>query len=843
MSGDKGRMKSVLGLAVSVSCACMGAFAAVELGENIVANGKFENEQSDVPGFWHMDSWNHPENLTVDPTGGPDGLPAIGARPPADGKPTSFGISQGGFDLDLKGRYRLSGWVRKRDFRTGKRCGLVLAPYGWSSDCGVDFGGGTCDWTRFEREVHAIKSKDGLMRLCFFVQEYTGSIEIADVRLEAMDEETCRKTGRSALVAAQRVPKLVPWEPLLSEIPRNAPAVTFRFFGELADPAAHEAMLSVGGKTSARAPLPERGGKLTLALPLEVKNGRLTVEIVNRVTGEKAFSRTHDFRTVEACGDFPSGRRLNNMVVELFRGKVEDGQSFAFGLAHGGWTFIAAKGAEEVLLDGRRVIAPDTPRGETFRELEAGRHTVTVKGSAELTVRRIPELFCFAPVLSPVKENPPFDWAFQEKYVLPAVTTLNGGTIPIEARRRYRDSGRLWLANLISRNLADDGDLTRRLEKANGMSAAAIFQDGVTCDEQGFTDVPTMARYAAGLWAYGDRNGKRAYTWAIGHPATEGVDHDLISAAANGTGGRGKFLSEIYLKAQPTEAKARAAMELAAGEKIGHYRRFTPLVNQKYGIVFGNFNQAPGISLCGYPEVDYRYYLDMQFNMLANDPRFVDLPCTGVWGSYRADDELHRWTFMLMRHYFVEGRREMLSGKYGFRYIPGHLRNPDFADGLVSWRASQGVSVGCCKDFGTKTEGRWLLGMSVGDTFAVLPRTAEGTASVSQPATGLVPGRKYVLRFADFDVDDVMTARFAPRRIGVEVELDGAEIDRTLTWEHVDERPEKDMKGARINYRQIVFRAKSAEVGVTFSNVSAKSGERVGVNYISLLPYLPRLGD
>ena len=53
---------------LAAACACMGAFAAVELGENIVANGKFENEQSDVPGFWHRDSWNHPENLTIDPS-------------------------------------------------------------------------------------------------------------------------------------------------------------------------------------------------------------------------------------------------------------------------------------------------------------------------------------------------------------------------------------------------------------------------------------------------------------------------------------------------------------------------------------------------------------------------------------------------------------------------------------------------------------------------------------------------------------------------------------------------------------------------------------------------------
>jgi len=812
------------------------------VGENFIANGRFETEQCDVPAFWHMDSWNHPENLVVDPTGGPDGLPCVSARAPEAGKVTSFGMAQGGFRLAEKGRYLLSGWVRKQDFLPRKRSGLVFHDGPWIDDCGIDFTAGTCDWTRFEQEVHAVKTETGLLRLSLFIGEYSGSISLADVRLEAMDEETLRQTGKSALVAAQDAPKLIPWLPLLSEVPRENPRVTFRFFGELPDPGAYEAVLTVDGNTCDRKPLPARGGEVSLALPQGKSTGRFSIRIANAATGIPVFVRTHDFRTVETCADAPAGRRLNNMVVELHAGKVPADGAFRFGLRHGGWTYVAVKGADEVLLDGKRVIDSATPRLETFRELAAGCHVVSVVGggTAELTVRRIPELFSYAPVNSPIKENPPCDWAFQERYVLPAVTTLNGGELPQDARARYRASGRLWLANLISRDLKDGQDLRHRLEKAGGMSAAAIFYDGVTCDEQGFTDVPTMARYAEGLWAYGDPNGKRAYTWVIGSPATEGVDHDLLSAAANGTGGRGRFLSEIYLVARPTEEKARAALNLAARDKIGVFRRYSPLVDQKYGVIFGAFNQAPGISLCAYPEVDYRYYLDMQFHLLANDPAFKDLSCTGVWGDYRADDELHRWTFMLMRHYFVEGRREMLSPSYGFCYIPGHLKNPDFTDGFSSWKTKGDVCLEAKAGFGLKTEGRWQSPSGVGDTYAVLSRKDDAEAVVEQLACGLQTGKRYVLRFAAFDADDIKADRFAPRRVGLGLVLDGAEVDDSLSWEHVDDHPGK---GARINYRQVVFTARQSEVSVRFAAGEIESGRRIGLNDISLLPYLSRDDD
>ena len=132
-----------------------------------------------------------------------------------------------------------------------------------------------------------------------------------------------------------------------------------------------------------------------------------------------------------------------------------------------------------------------------------------------------------------------------------------------------------------------------------------------------------------------------------------------------------------------------------------------------------------------------------------------------------------------------------------------------------------------------------------GDTFAVLVRGEGESSSLSQTAKGLVPGRRSCLQFATFDVKDVKANRVAPRRFAVSATLsEGAEIDKALSWVHVDER----IKGryevnngvARINLHHIVFTAKSSEVELKLDNAAASPGEELGVNYVSLLPYYAR---
>ena len=830
-------MKSALTAVVAIACAF--AFAGVEPGENLIVNPRFVTDQGNSPDFWNL--LHGTAKFSCRPVGGPGDVPyvSIDAAGGAGGSPS---LRQYGLRLHDKGRYRLSGWVRKREF-SAVRSGFVIASAGWKRDEGVIFENGSCDWRRFTKEFTAFPSDDGMWFAAFYANTSEGRVDLADVRLEAIDEETAARTETSALLEAQDRPRLVPWSPMLNEIPKDEPKVTFRFFGKLpeGEDSDYDVLTEVGGITN-RMVLIREG--TTVPLPPGVKGWKFIATVVNRRSGRVVFSRRYPFSTVRRCVDHPVGRRLNNMVREIFNEPLSEGSAskLEFGMAHAGWVYVSVA-ADTVKLDGTTVITGTTPRHETFRELKAGDHVLCIKGARQgsVVVRRMPEILNYCPgVMSRVKENPPYDWEFQERFVLPGVTTLNAGNIPPAVRSDVRDRGYKWLANLHSLNPADGLDIARRLAGCKAMRADSPY-DGVTCDEQFLRILPAMDRYAESMWAYVGKPGRHVYTWVVGKPTISGVHHDLIASAANATFGHGKVLGELYCETQSTEDEARAYLRERLAETHKSFTSAHPSMKAKYGVILGNFNQVPALSLCLHPEVDYRYYLDMQFNMLANDPEFQDLACTGVWGSYYADEELHRWTFMLTRHYCIEGRKEMLSARYGFKYAPGHIVNPDFKEGFAAWNRTGCVGLGQHSGFGKESESRWSNSSSLGDTFAVLPGRGEDRSLVSQVVRNLQPGRPYVLRFATFDVDDAKAGRNAPRRLDVVAKLSGAEVDKSLSWTHVDEHVDK--KGARVNYTQIVFRPSTPEVTIEFSNEDSETRRDCGLNCVSLLPYLSRVAS
>jgi hypothetical protein len=291
-----------------------------------------------------------------------------------------------------------------------------------------------------------------------------------------------------------------------------------------------------------------------------------------------------------------------------------------------------------------------------------------------------------------------------------------------------------------------------------------------------------------------------------------------------------------------TEEEARAHLKRYVADALDRYRERHPLSVASAGAIFGNFNQMPILSLVHNPAIDYKYYLDMQLNLAANDPSCRDLGAVGYWGCNYADDEMKRWSFALMRHYVVEGHTNMLSSTCGFRYRPEHLEDGDFSGGFASWRTSGKVRADSYPEFARRSQCRWGGNGGVGDTFAVLTREEGAPATVGQTAKGLVQGRAYCLQFSTFDVKDVKANRIAPRRFGIDVKLGaGAEVRKDLSWVHVDERTKGrydfNDNVARVNLHHVVFTARAAETEIVFNNAAAEVGEELGINAVSLNPY------
>ena len=832
---------------VAVCLTAIASWGSVRPGENLLLNGKLEADQMDFPPFWNalkdLFRWH--------PSGGPDGLPYASV---CGEKADSARMKQFGLNLASNGLYRMSMKVRTKDLSYQHPSGLIVVNNGpWVSTAGImdlprDTGG---EWKPISAEFTCFASEAGYYAMVY-VKNQKGVLEVADLKLEAVDALALRETGESNLLAAQSRPRLVPVSPLLAKIPADDPAVTFRFFGKLAgEDADYEVVLvAEGSREKVRVPLVRAGTRVPL--PKGAKEGQLIVGVVSGRTGESFAKSRFNFATVPAVRVPQTGRRrLNNLVTEVLSAEVPADGALSFVRARDGWTYVAFEGRPgadfSVRLDGQEVISSKLPRTETFRLLGAGEHKLAVTGGAggRIVVREIAEILSYCPCVNNyVSENPPYDWTFHEKYVFPASTTQLGGSIPSERLPTFKARGGQWFGNMSLVGGKEDV-MSAKILASDGY--AKSWYDGVTCDEENYADVTAIDDYARGFWAFDLRNRpvKPICTWVYGKPAVESVGQDFCSACMNISRGRGKILSEMYCSTRATEAEARQFLRTYVGEPMERYRSWFPDGLGSFGVVLGNFNQVPILSIAHHPEVDFKYYLDLQMNFVANDPSCRGLGLVGYWGSYYADEETHRWSFEVMRHYAVEGATNMLSAAYGFRHNPDHILNGDFRGTLAPWKPSGRVRAESHDGFGAKNQNRWGGSGGTGDTFATLVRDEGAPASLTQVAKGLVPGRKYCLQFATFDVKDVRAFRIAPRRFGVEARLlDGAEVDRALSWTHVDKR----ITGryaindgvARINLHHIVFTAKAETVEIALDNAAAVVGEELGVNFVSLNPYFER---
>jgi hypothetical protein len=838
-----------LGIVILASCAA----GAVAEGENLLINGGFDAEEANFPEFWSPSSTR---DVICCRNGGPEGNKASIVLKSDGSTPGTLSARQQGMTLVAGETYKLSGYIKTKGFQS-RYAGLVVHNSGWTSAVGITNLPADLEWAFHEKTFTLIPSDNQQYGLAMFAVNPTGEIHFADLKLEAISERARQGSKSQAFLVA--APRLVPIQPLLNKIPRANPEITFKFYGILPEQReAYECLVTAG-----RDPAP------LLAAPIR-PDGKILVKLAGFACGEYSLNATVRHRETQetiledvypiSIVDLPpidghDIRPLNNLVAELLDQPVKSTaspQSFTFVHPRDGWIFVSITTARHapdltVRIDDRdTVITASTDRLEAFRELSRGEHRITVSGNsaeARLTVRSIPEIFNYPPcVNSHVAENGSYGWDFMKKHILVAVTTLNGGVLPGEALGEAKARGLKWLANFNVAPLSDPAEMRDRLEKHAGMTQPQY--DGLTSDELFFANA-TMANYTQALRLLRNPEHRLVYTWVVGKPSIPSLHTEFMSACLNASKGRGRLLFEAYCHPQENEEAAAAYLDSMVGETMRRFNAFVPNAAAGTGIVFGNFNQIPIISLEHNPAVDFKYFLDMQVNLIANSPDFKDLATTGYWGTYYGDEELVRWSFKLMRHYAVEGNKDMLSDRYGFKYNPGLLVNGDFADGLNGWTvrpAAEGsLRPHTIAGYGKNSQGRWGGG-SAGDTVCVMTRKTDKPNRISQVAAGLEPGRAYCLQFVTADLGDVTAKKYNPRRYGIDAELEGVEILSDKSFVHVDRRNsgryQDNINVAKINLNRLVFRAKSPTQVIAFHDEKAVPGEELIINFIQLKPYL-----
>lgn len=700
-------------------------------------------------------------------------------------------------------------------------------------------------WLKFDQEF--VSTNGG--NFVSFQLTGKGVVDIADAQVIPLSAKS--ESGRSIDNAAQTLS--TPTN--LMKLRADVPPLEFLWAGKMPAPEKDlVALFYLKGNPgrAVRTPLKDRRTRLDIK-KLKAPAGILVAELQHRESGEIFFSAEYPFRFVPSPAA-PRARRLNNLVTELYDGRMPD-RLRAVNPRYG-WLFFRftpddPEAKFSITLNGEPLMDERTLRGEAVRLCEPG-EIILVKSSGaagRLALRAIPDILVFPLGLNDWGGSGRFNWLFAKTYMLPALTTVSAGVITGENIREMQSMGLKWFNNCGIRSPATKEEILAGLE--NNKTYVRGQCDGISLDEIPLSQQAHMENFAWALRRYRNPEDLLLYTWVYGSLLPHNTN--FIMAAVNASEGRGRILHEYYRSDKPTEREADLYLGNMRQAAVCSRRILGAEFTRSYSVILGAFSDNPSISLAGHPQADYKYFLEMQVRMLATEKVFDGLSGVGFWGIHHSDEEVVRWAFALLKHYAIEGKTDMLSKKYGFTYLPGHLRNPDFEEDLRHWEANPLVRTELIPDYGKKVQGRYNAIKGVGDRAAVLRREENRYAVLRQQLTGLVPGKAYKLVFLTADHQDVLQNRFDPGRHPVEVTLDDVEILKRVRIidRHKPPAVKKDAKKdakkkeeppvlARINRSVIVFRAKKTTANMVFDNRAAPGGKETLLNYIYVTPYFER---
>ncbi len=800
---------------------------------NLVLNGDLAAENKAYPPYW-MPMIEGGARMDYHASGGPDGKGFIRLTS-TDAAPAR--VQQNNLKLVKGEKYRIGAWIRTgnlRDKKSGIRVGIGPLPEPDAENSLLALPANQPEWRYYEKNITMPQEEKKLypFHVVDIVAENGGVLDFSGVKLIPVSE----KAKRDSLSQMDNMEQhLVPLGNL-SYLNCADAELEFSWTGPMP-----------GKKENLDAEFYFSKDQKTVKVPFNaersvVKFGTLAsgrqdmrIRVLDRVSGKVLFEETYPVRGVTVPEKSKSAKKLNNLVTELYSGNIAAGKSVQFANERYGFVFFKIQSRDnqpfELLLNGKKIADSTSLNSETIRDLDPGIYHVTVKGAAcDLVIRQIPDVLTFALWTPRMPGNGNYNWEFAKKYLIPGLTTINVAGFTDEQFAQFDFWGRKFLENYGIQNWSNPNipeDNLARMQKDRVFSNPK--NHGTTMDESEFWYPVMLDPYAYALKKFANPHNKLIVTYQTGPLVPSYMN--VLSAAANASNGRAYLAFEYYPRGQRNMQEVQNMLDMVSLHwQI--YRDTAPGLFDRAGIAWGNFSCSPNISLAHYPDIDYKYILDMKMHHLANAPAFDGLSKVGFWGTYAADEEIARWSFKLMRHYAFEGKKEMLSGKYGFTLKPGHLKNPAFTAGLDNWSVRGNVVPESFPGYGKKS----LLfhgSTGAGDDFALFTRTADSHGEISQKLTGLKKGRRYLMYFYVGNYDDIINRVQKPGALPLTWKLDGVKVAEKV---HYTGNYTKS-KEAYVNIHKVIFEALSPEAVLTFSNASAAPGSRLALNYVCIRPY------
>ena len=611
----------------------------------------------------------------------------------------------------------------------------------------------------------------------------------------------------------------------------------------------------------------------------------VVVDKTGKQIGDRSTVKWYFPRIAQRLGASPGKKILNNLVTQLMRVDAlpaETYQELSFDNPRKGWVFVSStaqvdyNGAIRVSIDGEKDAAVlqlrygDGKTMEAMRFLPAGEHKLRIWAEptrsgalpaiSSATVRAVPAMmYCTFPARAHSGYGA-YDFKFLEKDVLPNINTIVGSG---EARwhpeqREWKRRGGQWfleqnIPTLLRAHLKDVPDPLTGEYAFNYWARSTGFTnpylDGVMADEFSGGNSADFRGYMDAIKRIAKDEkfkDKSVHTWC-GAMYVPSLARDFARTVID----RGyKIAWEVYLPEKPTADAARDFLDSRIGREMTRWHTAFPGFPKDLIFVLAILC-APPESVNLNPQVDYKVFLDMQYNYLANVPECFGLYGVMVYKSTYAEEEAVRWAGRLFRHYCIEGNTDLLSARYGYKYRLDHIQNGDFDDGLDKWAVSAteegSVKTKTVSGLGTLF-GRYGSAAH-GNSFLWMKRHADRPNKVSQEINNLKPGRLYSMKMIAADWQDVSQGKAQKKRLAVSVNIEGVDIIPSRSFIS-DIRGiyrigffQDKSSGPAYNHHRRVFRAKGEKANLTISDWADEKkrggpvGQEILLNFIEIQPY------
>jgi hypothetical protein len=784
--------------------------------ENLVTNGILDASQVDFPPFWSIQG-----KAGYKQDGSPTGKGAIVLLGESG---TVILRQQNSCKLVPGGIYCMSALIKTEKLKASN-FRIILYNDGWRSESGILAVPANTPWKSFKSCFSVPKSADDTYNFAVVLSKgVSGKVELADIKLIPMNAKAAN--GASSLLRNLGSDKLVALKPLLMHIPADNPKLYLKWFG---DNKGKNFTCNVDGEAARKGVLSNDG-----LLTFDLSGVAVGVHSL-KISGTKQTTN-YQIRIIETLPKVVT-TRLNNLVKKMAPLNLKNGASCEFIMPHDGWLYVTAPSKDGIItIDGVK----NPVKGEGFAYAKRGKRQLALAGtSGKVAMKLVPIIYYYQPFAGPyLKGSIRHSWqlAKNNNYfkAINAIGQLGNCNLSSENAKELTKLNihRIGSSSAFFKNAkAMAKDINSNLQRIN----TSVFA-GSTLDEFPIGNISQLAQFNEAAANIQVPEGKFLWSWLYGAPPVGSVISEFISQNLNSGKGSGALLFEAYCTPSRIEKSARKYCKAKIITNAQTFKRISPNILHRLGMIFIHSNMPTSLTAAIYPEVDLKYYLDMQFKTAATAPELDGLGMIGVWGANYADEEMARWTVALCRHYAVEGNTTLLSKKYGFKYNPGFLQNCDFDNGLKHWKTEGNVTVGNTGFYGRKVQWRWTAPKGTGDNYCIMTR---GTTpnGVSQKIKGLEVGKFYKLQYLTGDAVDVYTKKGGnPSTLKISVAIEGAEILPKLTF-HCPASMKFKGRKYKTNVDQVVFKATKADPVIRFSDEANEEGRQAALNYIALTPY------